>query len=72
MNSDLLSSSEAEVEETASAIDVAVEDYFGPDVLADVTQLYVDAIGQDDLLCAYAEVRHARRVRAGDARRGKR
>ena len=66
MNEDTLSSSEQGVEEPSSAEDAAGEDYFGPDVLSDVTQLYFNDIGQNELLSVEDEVRHARRARAGD------
>jgi RNA polymerase nonessential primary-like sigma factor len=66
MNEDTLSSQEEEVEERASADDTAVEDYLGPDILSDVTQLYFNDIGQNELLTVDEEVRHARRVREGD------
>lgn len=66
MNEDNFSSQEEEVEESASTDDVIVEDYFGPDILSDVTQLYFNDIGQNELLSVEEEVRHARRVREGD------
>src|SRR5258705_12611387 len=66
MNEDPLSSQEEEVEEPSSADDAAVEDYFAPDILSDVTQLYFNDIGQNALLSVEEEVRHARRVRKGD------
>ncbi len=66
MNEDTLSSSEQGVEEPSSAEDAAGEDYFGPDVLSDVTQLYFNDIGQNELLSVEDEVRHARRARDGD------
>ncbi len=37
-----------------------------PDILSDVTQLYFNDIGQNELLSVEEEVRHARRVREGD------
>ena len=66
MNEDTLSSQEEEVEELASADDACVDDYLGPDILSDVTQLYFNDIGQNELLTVEEEVRHARRVREGD------
>lgn len=66
MNNDLLSSQEEGVAEPASADDAAVEDNFGPDVLSDVIQLYLNEIGQNELLSVEDEVRYARRVREGD------
>ncbi|MBI3530303.1 MAG: RNA polymerase sigma factor RpoS [Betaproteobacteria bacterium] len=66
MNEDNFSSQEEEVEEPASTDDAAIEDYFGPDILSDVTQLYFNDIGQNELLTVEEEVRHARRVREGD------
>ena len=66
MNHDALSSQEEDVEELARAEDTAAEDYLGPDILSDVTQLYFNDIGQNVLLSAEEEVRHARRVKEGD------
>ena len=66
MNDDSLSSQEQDVEELAPAEDAAVEDYLGPDILSDVTQLYFNDIGQNELLSVEEEVRHARRVKEGD------
>jgi RNA polymerase nonessential primary-like sigma factor len=66
MSEETFSSLEMEVEEATSADNAGVEDYFGPDVLNDVTQLYFNDIGQNDLLSAEEEVRQARRVREGD------
>ena len=66
MNHDALSSQEEDVEELARAGDTAAEDYLGPDILSDVTQLYFNDIGQNELLSAEEEVRHARRVKEGD------
>jgi len=66
MNDDNFSSQEEEAEELASADNTAVEDYFGPDILNDVTQLYFNDIGQNALLTVEEEVGHARRVREGD------
>lgn len=66
MNDDALSSQEEDVEELARAEDTAAEDYLGPDILSDVTQLYFNDIGQNELLSAEEEVRHARRVKEGD------
>ncbi|HKB83587.1 MAG TPA: RNA polymerase sigma factor RpoS [Burkholderiales bacterium] len=66
MSEDALSSPDEEVDELASAEDSAIEDYFDPDVLSDVTQLYFNDIGQNKLLSVDEEVRHARQARAGD------
>jgi RNA polymerase nonessential primary-like sigma factor len=66
MNDESLSSQEEDVEELAPAEDAAAEDYLGPDILSDVTQLYFNDIGQNELLSAEEEVWHARRVREGD------
>jgi RNA polymerase nonessential primary-like sigma factor len=65
MNEDALSSQE-EVEERALTDDTAVDDYLGPDILSDVTQLYFNDIGQNELLTVEEEVRHARRFREGN------
>jgi RNA polymerase nonessential primary-like sigma factor len=66
MNEDSLFLQNEEVEESAFAADATVEDYVGPDILSDVTQLYFNDIGQNALLSVEEEVRHARRVREGD------
>ena len=66
MNDDSLSSQEEDVEELTPAQDTAAEDYLGPDIMSDVTQLYLNDIGQNALLSAEEEVRHARRVKEGD------
>ncbi len=66
MNDDTLSSQEEDVEELARAEDTAAADYLGPDILSDVTQLYFNDIGQNVLLSAEEEARHARRVKEGD------
>jgi RNA polymerase nonessential primary-like sigma factor len=66
VNDDSLSSPEGDTEELSPAPDAAAEDYFGPDILSDVTQLYFNDIGQNELLTVEEEVRHARRVREGD------
>jgi RNA polymerase nonessential primary-like sigma factor len=66
MNEETFSSQEEDAEELASAGDAAVEDYLGPDILSDVTQLYFNDIGQNELLTVEEEVRQARRVREGD------
>lgn len=66
MNEDTLSSQEEEVEERASTDDAGTDDYLGPDILSDVTQLYFNDIGQNELLTVGEEVRYARRVREGD------
>ncbi len=66
MNEEAFFSREEEAEELASASDAAVEDYLGPDILSDVTQLYFNDIGQNELLSFEEEVRQARRIREGD------
>ena len=66
MNDDSLSSQEEDVEELTPAEDTAAEDYLGPDILSDVTQLYFNDIGQNELLSVEEEVRHARRAKEGD------
>ena len=66
MIEDNFSSQEEAAEELASTNDAAIEDYLGPDILSDVTQLYFNDIGQNALLTVEEEVRHARRVREGD------
>jgi len=66
MNEETLSSPDEEVQELASADAAAVADYFGPDILSDVTELYFNDIGQNALLSVEEEVRHARRVREGN------
>lgn len=66
MNEETLPSQEEEVEEIASTDDAAGGDYLGPDILSDVTQLYFNDIGQNELLSVEEEVRQARRVREGD------
>ena len=66
MNEDTLSSREEGVEERASTDDPGADDYLGPDILSDVTQLYFNDIGQNELLSVGEEVRYARRVREGD------
>lgn len=66
MNDDSLASQEEDVEELAQAEDTAAEDYLGPDILSDVTQLYFNDIGRNELLSVEEEVRHARRVKEGD------
>ena len=66
MNEDTLSAQEEKVEELASAGDAGADDYPGPDILSDVTQLYFNDIGKNALLSVEEEVSHARRVREGD------
>jgi RNA polymerase nonessential primary-like sigma factor len=66
MNDDSLSSQDEEIEELAPVENVMVEDYPGPDLPSDVTQLYFNDIGQNELLSVDEEVRHARLVREGD------
>ena len=66
MNEDTLSAQEEKVEEPVSADDAAADDYPGPDILSDVTQLYFNAIGKNALLSVEEEISHARRVREGN------
>jgi RNA polymerase nonessential primary-like sigma factor len=66
MNDDSLSSQDEEIEELAPADEPVAEDYLGHDLLSDVTQLYFNDIGQNELLSVDEEVRHARLVREGD------
>ena len=66
MNEETFFSQEEDAEELVSASDAAVEDYLGPDILSDVTQLYFNDIGQNELLSVEEEVRQARRIREGD------
>jgi RNA polymerase nonessential primary-like sigma factor len=66
MNEETFSSQEEDAEELVSAGDAAVEDYPGPDILSDVTQLYFNDIGQNALLSLEEEVRQTRRIREGD------
>jgi len=65
MTEHTLSSLEEEVEGLAPADDSG-DDCPGPDIRGDVTQLYFNDIGQNELLSVEEEVRHARRVREGD------
>ena len=66
MNEESVFSQEEDAEELVSASDAAVADYLGPDILSDVTQLYFNDIGQNELLSVEEEVRQARRIREGD------
>ena len=66
MNEDTLSSQEEEAKDPAPIDDAGVDDYLGPDILSDTTQIYFNDIGQNALLSVEEEVRHARRVREGD------
>ena len=66
MNEDNYSSQEDGVEELAPVEESAVDDYFGTDILSDVTQLYFNDIGQNALLTVEEEVRYARLVKQGD------
>ncbi len=66
MNEETSSFLDEEVEQPASVDEAAVADYFGPDILSDVTQPYFNEIGQNALLSVEEEVRHARRVREED------
>ena len=65
MTEDPLSSADEEGEEIAHSAAVLKDD-FGPDVLSDVTQLYFNDIGQNELLSVEEEVTHARLVKQGD------
>lgn len=65
MTQDPLSSLDEEGEEIARRA-VVTEDHFGTDVLSDVTQLYFNDIGQNELLSAEEEIDQARRCRQGD------
>ncbi|HEV8645827.1 MAG TPA: RNA polymerase sigma factor RpoS [Burkholderiales bacterium] len=66
MNEENYSSQEDGVEEPVPVEEPAVDDYFGTDILSDVTQLYFNDIGQNALLTVEEEVRYARLVRQGD------
>ena len=66
MNEENHSSQEEGGEEIGSVEESAVDDYFGTDILSDVTQLYFNDIGQNALLTVEEEVRYARLVKQGD------
>ena len=66
MNEENYSSQEDGVEELAPVEEAAVRDYFGTDILSDVTQLYFNDIGHNALLTVEEEVRYARLVKQGD------
>jgi len=66
MNEENYSSQEDGAEDIAPVEESAVDDYFGTDILSDVTQLYFNDIGQNALLTVDEEVRYARLVKQGD------
>ena len=66
MNEENYSSQEDGAEDIAPVEESAVDDYFGTDILSDVTQLYFNDIGQNALLTVEEEVRYARLVKQGD------
>ena len=66
MNEENCSSQEDGAEDIAPVEESAVDDYFGTDILSDVTQLYFNDIGQNALLTVEEEVRYARLVKQGD------
>jgi RNA polymerase nonessential primary-like sigma factor len=66
MNEENYSSQEDGVEDIPAVEETAVDDYFGTDILSDVTQLYFNDIGQNALLTVEEEVRYARLVKQGD------
>src|SRR6267378_2946115 len=66
MNEENYSSQEDGVEDSPPVEEPAVDDYFGTDILSDVTQLYFNDIGQNALLTVEEEVRYARLVKQGD------
>ena len=66
MNEENYSSQEDGVEDSPPVEQSAVDDYFGTDILSDVTQLYFNDIGQNALLTVEEEVRYARLVKQGD------
>ena len=66
MNEENSSVQEDGVEELAPVEEAVVDDYFGPDILSDVTQLYFNDIGQNSLLTVEEEVTYARLVKQGD------
>lgn len=66
MNEDEFLPQEEATEDAAPPAVAEAEDYAGPDILSDVTQLYFNDIGQSELLSAEDEIRYARLVRQGD------
>src|SRR5712692_3555780 len=66
MNEENYSSQEDGVEDSPPVEESGVDDYFGTDILSDVTQLYFNDIGQNALLTVEEEVRYARLVKQGD------
>ena len=66
MNEENYSSHEDGAEDIAPVEEAAGDDYFGTDILSDVTQLYFNDIGQNALLTVDEEVRYARLVKQGD------
>jgi RNA polymerase nonessential primary-like sigma factor len=66
MNEENYSSQEDGAEDIAPVEESAVDDYFGTDILSDVTQLYFNDIGQNALLTVEEEVRYVRLVKQGD------
>ena len=66
MNEENHSSQEEGGEEIGPVEESAIDDYFGTDILSDVTQLYFNDIGQNALLTVEEEVRYARLVKQGD------
>ncbi|MGQ0578549.1 MAG: RNA polymerase sigma factor RpoS [Betaproteobacteria bacterium] len=66
MNEENYVSQDDGVEELAPVEEAAVNDYFGTDILSDVTQLYFNDIGHNALLTIEEEVRYARLVKRGD------
>ena len=66
MNEENYSSQEDGAEDITPVEESAVDDYFGTDILSDVTQLYFNDIGQNALLTVDEEVRYARLVKQGD------
>ncbi len=66
MNEDQFSSQAEGGEEPVPADDSFAENYFGPDILRDVIQLYFNDIGQNELFTVEEEVMHARQVKQGD------
>jgi RNA polymerase nonessential primary-like sigma factor len=66
MNEENYSSHEDGAEDIAPVEEAAGDDYFGTDILSDVTQLYFNDIGQNALLTVEEEVRYARLVKQGD------
>ncbi len=66
MTEDPASIVEDGVEDGAGSEGAIAEEYPGADILSDVTQLYLNDIGQNGLLSAEDEVRYARLARDGD------